>query len=133
MSFSNYSINNLQLFDLDEALVCYSSPTIITKPSSSSHNYKNGNNFISKVYMELTTVSVGADSVCCVCMEGFQSPHHNDSAKQLPCRHVYHPDCILTWLSSSHHSCPLCRQILILHDHHGHDDHIRYVASSAAN
>ena len=82
MSFSNYSINNLQLFDLDEALVCYSSPTIITKPSSSSHNYKNGNNFISKVYMELTTVSVGADSVCCVCMEGFQSPHHNDSAKQ---------------------------------------------------
>ncbi|KAJ6836593.1 uncharacterized protein M6B38_326295 [Iris pallida] len=43
--------------------------------------------------------------VCPVCKE----PLSIDSeAKQLPCFHLYHPSCILPWLSARN-SCPVCR------------------------
>ncbi|KAJ6777895.1 E3 UBIQUITIN-PROTEIN LIGASE PRAJA [Salix koriyanagi] len=43
--------------------------------------------------------------VCAVCKDQFLI---DVEAKQLPCSHLYHPDCILPWLSN-HNSCPLCR------------------------
>ncbi|XP_022754369.1 E3 ubiquitin-protein ligase RING1-like isoform X1 [Durio zibethinus] len=53
--------------------------------------------------------------LCAVCKD----PLLLDSdAKQLPCRHLYHPDCILPWLSN-HNSCPLCRSTLPTQHHHG--------------
>ncbi|KAL9405216.1 hypothetical protein Peur_002188 [Populus x canadensis] len=43
--------------------------------------------------------------VCAVCKDQFLI---DVEAKQLPCSHLYHPGCILPWLSN-HNSCPLCR------------------------
>lgn len=43
--------------------------------------------------------------ICAVCKDQFVI---DVDAKQLPCKHMYHPACILPWLSS-HNSCPLCR------------------------
>ncbi|KAF0911635.1 hypothetical protein E2562_011643 [Oryza meyeriana var. granulata] len=60
----------------------------------------------------LPDVAVSADMMaadggaqCSVCMDDF---HLGAAAKQLPCKHVFHKDCILPWLDL-HSSCPVCR------------------------
>ncbi|PSS20845.1 E3 ubiquitin-protein like [Actinidia chinensis var. chinensis] len=55
--------------------------------------------------MAITTVAAPIGVNCVVCMQGFKSA---TIAKQIPCGHVYHANCIATWLSL-HDSCPLCR------------------------
>ncbi|KAJ7543717.1 hypothetical protein O6H91_09G049900 [Diphasiastrum complanatum] len=44
-------------------------------------------------------------AICSICKDVFGL---GDAAKQLPCLHLYHHDCILPWLSSRN-SCPMCR------------------------
>ncbi|CAF0811510.1 unnamed protein product [Brachionus calyciflorus] len=45
---------------------------------------------------------------CAICMEDFNL---NETAKKLPCKHLFHEPCISEWLKI-HGTCPVCRKNL---------------------
>eukprot|EP01117_Protostelium_nocturnum_P004064 TRINITY_DN1534_c0_g1_i1.p1 TRINITY_DN1534_c0_g1~~TRINITY_DN1534_c0_g1_i1.p1 ORF type:complete len:416 (-),score=173.62 TRINITY_DN1534_c0_g1_i1:366-1613(-) len=49
---------------------------------------------------------------CLVCQENFQM---EESALKLPCKHLFHKDCVTTWLEQ-HCTCPTCRYELPVDD-----------------
>ncbi|KAJ4838858.1 hypothetical protein Tsubulata_010892, partial [Turnera subulata] len=59
----------------------------------------------------LPTVKVTGETLnsemnqCAVCKDEFEK---GAEVKQMPCKHLYHGDCIVPWLQM-HNSCPVCR------------------------
>lgn len=47
-----------------------------------------------------------ACSQCVICLEEYNT---GVTLCGLPCSHVFHHSCILTWLKRDHHFCPVCR------------------------
>lgn len=55
--------------------------------------------------VKITASHVGMDSHCAVCMDAFEL---GTESREMPCKHIYHQDCIFPWLSLRN-SCPVCR------------------------
>jgi E3 ubiquitin-protein ligase RNF115/126 len=53
----------------------------------------------------LATVKIEQTLQCSVCLEDFEI---GTEAKQMPCKHDFHGDCLFPWLEL-HSSCPVCR------------------------
>uniref|UniRef100_A0A8C4RA97 RING-type E3 ubiquitin transferase n=1 Tax=Eptatretus burgeri TaxID=7764 RepID=A0A8C4RA97_EPTBU len=56
----------------------------------------------------ITKEHVDSHLECSICKEDFVC---NEVVKQLPCLHLYHSSCIVTWLKL-HDTCPVCRTSL---------------------
>ncbi|CAN6844696.1 unnamed protein product [Brassica oleracea] len=91
-----------------EASTFHGLPVVLRHPF---HPPKRG--LDSTVIASLPTFTVGANggdvaaaTECAVCLSVFEE---QDTARELPnCRHVFHVDCIATWLTTCS-TCPVCR------------------------
>ena len=49
-----------------------------------------------------------SQSTCAICLDDFE--HKKDMVRELPCSHIFHPDCIDPFLRENSSLCPMCKK-----------------------
>ena len=55
---------------------------------------------------QLPLIKITENNTCSICMEDLKI---DTEATKLNCNHLYHPDCIKSYLLNYDYKCPLCR------------------------
>ncbi|KAF7814306.1 E3 ubiquitin-protein ligase RING1-like [Senna tora] len=78
---------------------------IIERVTEESMQHRNTVPATEKAMASLEKVKVFNGETCSICLENFEE---EEEVSRMPCQHIYHENCIVAWLKTSH-MCPLCR------------------------
>lgn len=95
---SNSNIYNQLVNMLSDAMNNYQPPDLVDVVSTlAEEEYDKINNYEQKDK---------SDICCSICMS---EPESGEMVSELPCHHIFHKECIYTYLKEYHHICPVCR------------------------
>lgn len=60
------------------------------------------------------------NNICSVCLDEYES---GDKMTILPCKHSFHTDCIVKWLTERQPTCPLCKTVVVFNDDDSSSSH----------
>ena len=80
----------------------------VAKGGDDSTNDKNQEND----HDDLGVDEEGSSCCCAICIDEFED---KEKARRLPCRHMFHEDCLIPWLTERHASCPMCKYDVLQH------------------
>lgn len=63
-------------------------------------------------YVSASDVIARGDDTCCICYERYTMDAAHCDIIQLPCRHVFHAECVRDWYRYGD-VCPLCRSAVV--------------------
>ncbi|KAL5120451.1 hypothetical protein ACEQ8H_001741 [Pleosporales sp. CAS-2024a] len=91
-------------------------PTAAHAPSSSTdgHGAANTSPLVQHATAPMatsTSTSTWSQPTCAICLDDFAS--NETRVRELPCRHIFHPDCIDTFLLRNSSLCPMCKQSVL--------------------
>ena len=52
-----------------------------------------------------------SQTTCAICLDNFV--HHESVVRELPCQHIFHPDCVDDFLVTSTSLCPVCKKSVL--------------------
>jgi hypothetical protein len=51
---------------------------------------------------------------CAICLSHFKPQQLVCESNNSSCRHIFHKDCMIDWLTKNHDECPMCREVYLL-------------------